>query len=54
MDLQKLLKTLEERHEAYHKIWARLSRRDKFIIIGLVVVGVINIMVGSIMIWSRG
>jgi hypothetical protein len=52
MGLAELVKTLEERQEAYRKTWARLSKPSKIIIIGLIVVGLINIMVGSVLLCS--
>lgn len=52
MGLAEFVKTLEERHEAYRKTWARLSKSNKIIIIGLIVVGLINIMIGSALLCS--
>jgi type II secretory pathway component PulF len=54
MDLQKLLEMLESRQEAYRKTWVRLSKPSKIIIVGLIVIGLINIMIGSVLICSGG
>lgn len=54
MDLQKLLEILEERKEAYRKTWRRLKRSDKIIIVGLVALGLLNVLIGSAMVCSGG
>lgn len=51
MDLRKLLEILEERQEAYRKTWRRLKRSDKAIIMALVMIGIVNVIIGSIMVW---
>jgi hypothetical protein len=51
VDLRKLLATLEERQEGYRMTWARMKRSDKVFVVALVAVGLLNIAVGSIMIW---
>jgi len=50
VDLRKLLETLEERQEAYGKTWRRLKRSDKVIIVALMMIGIANIIIGSIMV----
>jgi len=51
MGLATLVKTLEERQKAYRKIWVQLKRSDRIMIIALVIVGIINVIVGSAMLW---
>ncbi len=54
MDLRRLLEILEERQEAYRKTWRRLKRSDKVIIIGLIALGLLNVLIGSAMVCSGG
>lgn len=49
MDPHKLLEILEERREAYRKTWRQLSRSDKVFVAVLIGVGIINVIIGSIM-----
>ena len=52
VDLRKLLEILEERRDAYRKTWRRLSRSDKIFVIALIGVGIVNVAIGSIMLWQ--
>lgn len=49
MDLHKILETLEERRDAYRKTWRQLSKSDKIFVVGLIGVGIVNVIIGSIM-----
>lgn len=40
----------EEKLIAYKKTWKLLSGRDKFFITGLVIVGILQVAVGSVMV----
>lgn len=52
MDPHKLLEILEERRDAYRKTWRRLSKSDKIFVVVLIGVGIVNVAIGSIMLWQ--
>jgi hypothetical protein len=51
MDPSDLLERLERAREAHRWTWRRMTRSDKTIVLALVLVGLANIVVGSLMIW---
>ena len=50
--LEQLLKSLEERHGMYIKIWRRLTLWQKIFVAVMVVCGIAMTMVGGMLIWQ--
>ena len=49
MDLQKWVDILDSKYKSYFEIWAKLKKSDKFIISSFIIVGIINILIGILL-----